>query len=326
VQTERAAHEQWTALTMRSPRAAALMHHFVALAMVRERWVQVVQIGASGTVNAYVLNGNVAWGERREQRARLSVFNAVVVGDAEDQPAGMLDDAPPLRRVPVIFPPEEALAIGEGEPGAQVALPGAAPRPEGGGGTERARFGSVLIAFGYRSDIQWLSLKPVGKPARDTEAAAERFITGGAPVPVRAVPPPEPEPAPSRKTPVMLRFDAGLPARVDKAAKRRRSAWIVYTVSSALGRRGLSRRAACVSPSKRWNSNLSVVPRPLRIAGNHEITARKRRLRFMAGIPDRITRIHCQRSGGAAFCRRHRTRIASARACMETYPPGPSCG
>jgi hypothetical protein len=31
VQTERAAHEQWARLVMSSPRAAALMHHFVAL-------------------------------------------------------------------------------------------------------------------------------------------------------------------------------------------------------------------------------------------------------------------------------------------------------
>jgi hypothetical protein len=79
--------------------------------------------------------------------------------------------------------------------------------------------------------------KPVGKPARDTDAAAERFIQGGAPMPVRAVPPPEPAPAPNRKTPVMMRFDTGLLARVDKAAKRRgvsRSAWIAYTVSAAL--------------------------------------------------------------------------------------------
>jgi hypothetical protein len=75
--------------------------------------------------------------------------------------------------------------------------------------------------------------KPTGKPARDTEAAAERFITGA----VRAAPPAEP----SRKTPVMMRFDAGLLARVDGAAKRRgisRSAWIAYTVSAALDNEG----------------------------------------------------------------------------------------
>jgi len=159
VQTERAAHEQWSALTMRSPRAAALMHRFVALMghqnavvvsqqvlakmmgcslrtvqyavadLVRDRWVQVVQLGASGTVNAYVVNSNVAWGEKREH-LRLAVFNAVVVGDMEDQPAAALD-VPELRRVPVIFPPEEALVVGEGEPGAQIALPGMEPVVEG---------------------------------------------------------------------------------------------------------------------------------------------------------------------------------------------------
>lgn len=40
-----------------------------------------------------------------------------------------------------------------------------------------------------------------------------------------------------RKTPIMLRFDAGLLRRVDTAAKRRgisRSAWIAFKVSEAL--------------------------------------------------------------------------------------------
>jgi hypothetical protein len=91
--------------------------------LVRERWVQVVQLGASATVNAYVVNSNVAWGEKRDQRGRLAVFSAVVVGDLEDQPGDALE-APALRRVPVIFPPEKSLVIGEGEPGAQIALPG----------------------------------------------------------------------------------------------------------------------------------------------------------------------------------------------------------
>lgn len=153
VQTERTAHEQWASLIMRSPRAAALMHHFVALMghqnavvipqrtlaklmgcslrtmqyaladLVNERWVQVVQLGPSATVNAYVINSNIAWGEKRDQRGRLAVFSAVVVGDMEYQPNGALA-APELRRVPVIFPPENALAVGDGEPGAQIALPG----------------------------------------------------------------------------------------------------------------------------------------------------------------------------------------------------------
>jgi uncharacterized Rossmann fold enzyme len=91
--------------------------------LVRERWVQVVQLGPSATINAYVVNSNVAWGEQRDLRARLAVFNAVVVGDLDDQPSDALE-APELRRVPVIFPPEKSLAVGEGEPGAQIALPG----------------------------------------------------------------------------------------------------------------------------------------------------------------------------------------------------------
>ena len=156
VQTERAAHEAWGRLTMRSPRAAALMHHLVALMghqnavivpqktlakllrcsertirnaladLVEERWVQVVQIGASATVNAYVINSAVAWGEKREHIGRLSVFHATVIAAAEDQPEGALDRTA-LRRVPVIVPPEFAFPVGDGEPGAQIALPGMEP-------------------------------------------------------------------------------------------------------------------------------------------------------------------------------------------------------
>ena len=45
----------------------------------------------------------------------------------------------------------------------------------------------------------------------------------------------------ARKTPIMLRFDAGLLRRVDTAAKRRgisRSAWIAFKVSEALDAEG----------------------------------------------------------------------------------------
>lgn len=162
VQTERAAHEAWGNLTMKSPRAAALMHQLVAnmghqnavvvsqktLAklmrcsertirnaltdLVKDRWVQVVQIGAAGTINAYVVNSAVAWGEKREH-LRLSVFHAAVVADAADQPEGAIDRTD-LRRVPIIIPPEQALLAGEGEPGAQIALPGMEPVIEGQGG------------------------------------------------------------------------------------------------------------------------------------------------------------------------------------------------
>jgi DNA-binding transcriptional MocR family regulator len=91
-----------------------------------DNWIQVVQIGQTGSVNAYVVNSAVAWGETRDQIGRLSVFHASVVADAEDQPAGRLD-RPELRKLPIIYPPEEAFPVGEGEPGAQIALPGLEP-------------------------------------------------------------------------------------------------------------------------------------------------------------------------------------------------------
>jgi Helix-turn-helix domain len=160
VQTERAAHEAWGKLTLQSPRAAALMHHFVAMMghqnavvvsqktlaklmrcstdtiqrAVRElkndRWIDVVRLNGPGTVAAYVVNAAVAWGEKREHM-RLAVFHARVVADADDQPEGALDRTD-LRRVPIIVPPEEALLAGEGEPGAQIALPGMEPVIEAG--------------------------------------------------------------------------------------------------------------------------------------------------------------------------------------------------
>ena len=91
VQTERAAHEAWAGLIARKPRAAMLLHHFVALMgernavvisqktlakmlgvtdrtvrsaitdLVAERWVSVVKLNGPGTVSAYVVNDRVAW-------------------------------------------------------------------------------------------------------------------------------------------------------------------------------------------------------------------------------------------------------------------------
>jgi len=75
-------------------------------------------------------------------------------------------------------------------------------------------------------------------PAADQDKAAEVFIHGAggrdSPVSEAALGGP-------RKTPIMLRFDAGLLRRVDTAAKRRgisRSAWIAFKVSEALDAEG----------------------------------------------------------------------------------------
>lgn len=152
VQTERAAHEAWARLTIKSPRAAALMHHLIArmghqnavvvsqktLAklmgcslstlkravsdLVGDRWIQAVKLGSAGTINAYVVNDQVAWGQPRDQRPALSVFSAFVVADREDQDALTLEHRE-LRRLPLIYPPEGALPVGAGEPGGQPSLP-----------------------------------------------------------------------------------------------------------------------------------------------------------------------------------------------------------
>lgn len=71
--------------------------------------------------------------------------------------------------------------------------------------------------------------------ALDPNKAAEAFIQGAG----GTAPAPETREAADRgrKTPIMLRFDAGLLRRVDTAAKRRgisRSAWIAFKVSEAL--------------------------------------------------------------------------------------------
>lgn len=153
VQTERKAHEAWAKLGMRKPRAASLLHHLVArmghqnalvvsqktLAalmgvtdrtirsaiadLVAERWVQVVKLNGPGTVSAYVINDQVAFGEKRDN-LRFSVFSANIVADASDQDPETLEHRD-LRRIPVIYPGERQLPVGPGEvPPSQPSLPG----------------------------------------------------------------------------------------------------------------------------------------------------------------------------------------------------------
>lgn len=98
--------------------------------LVKDRWIQVIQIGGRGTVNAYVVNDSVAWGQARDQRQHLSQFSAQVIADAQDQSPAALQSTQ-LRRLPLIYPPEQALPSGLGEPGAQMLLDGMEPVIEG---------------------------------------------------------------------------------------------------------------------------------------------------------------------------------------------------
>ncbi|MBU2856059.1 helix-turn-helix domain-containing protein [Acidithiobacillus ferrooxidans] len=156
VQTERKAHEAWANLIGRKPRAAMLLHHLVAqmghqnavvvpqkvLAklmkcsqetvkravadLVAERWVQVVKLNGPGTVNAYVVNDRVAWGQPRDQ-LRLSAFSATVVADHDDQDLTTLDHTD-LRRIPTLYPGEQQLPSGPHEdPPSQPCLPDMEP-------------------------------------------------------------------------------------------------------------------------------------------------------------------------------------------------------
>ena len=146
VQTERKGHEAWSRLTIRSPRAAAVMHQLVAnmghqnavvvgikvLAKLvgcnertirraiedleKDHWVQVVKLGPSGTTNAYVVNSAVAWGERREQIGQLSIFHASIIADADDQDAPDTLTRMQLRKIPMLYHGEQQLPSGDGEP------------------------------------------------------------------------------------------------------------------------------------------------------------------------------------------------------------------
>lgn len=144
VQTEREAHEAWARLIRKSPKAAELMHLITArigahnavvmsiptimklmetsrptviraINLLREdRWVETVQIGGSGTANAYVVNDRVAWSGPRDG-IRFSLFSAAVIATSEDQPCDtVLGKQEPLRALPRIG--ERQLPSGSGLP------------------------------------------------------------------------------------------------------------------------------------------------------------------------------------------------------------------
>ena len=85
-----------------------------------------------------------------------------------------------------------------------------------------------------------IARKPNSKPkAPADDTAADAFIAGAAKPAAAPIAAAEAagEGSEPRKSPVMLRFDRALLAKVDAAAKRRgisRSAWIQFTVSRAL--------------------------------------------------------------------------------------------
>lgn len=146
VQTERAAHEAWAELIQKAPKAAQLMHLLTARVgehnavvvsqqtladlmkcsrrtvqravevLAKDRWIEVRQIGPSGTVNAHIINDRVAWSGKREG-LRFSLFSATVIVSNAEQPAGFDPEAQePLRKIPSLFHGEQQLPTGDGLP------------------------------------------------------------------------------------------------------------------------------------------------------------------------------------------------------------------
>jgi hypothetical protein len=154
VQTDREGHEKWATLTIHNPRASGLLHlmisqmgHNNALiasqanlarmagcsvrtlqrslsALIEHNWVEARQIGASGTVNAYIINDRVAWSGARDG-IRYSMFSAAVLVSDDEQPdLEKLGSQNPLTRIPALFPGERQLPAGNGlPPPSQPSLP-----------------------------------------------------------------------------------------------------------------------------------------------------------------------------------------------------------
>lgn len=160
VQTERAAHEAFAQLISTNPKAAMMMHQLISLMghqnaviisqknlaallgislptakraigeLIARRWIQTVQLSGTGSVCAYVVNDRIAWGQSRDHKRTHSIFSAAVVAYSDEQTLDALssDD---LRRLPMIYPPEKANPVGEGERGAQMLFDGMEPVLEG---------------------------------------------------------------------------------------------------------------------------------------------------------------------------------------------------
>lgn len=139
VQTDRAAHELWAEfLSLKGAATASRVLHILiarmedknvyvisqaaladeltvdprtirrAIAMLRDhRWIQTINIGgAKSGVQGYVVNSRVAWQGPRDG-IRWSEFDAKVFAREQDQD-GSIDDQLPLRRIPSLYPDEQA--------------------------------------------------------------------------------------------------------------------------------------------------------------------------------------------------------------------------
>lgn len=158
VQVERAALERWAILARENPRAVSVMmvlvaqmgrHNALVLSQANlaklancsvrtlqraleslreENWIDIRQIGPSGTINAYIVNDRAAWIGNRDGR-RYSLFSAsVMISDDEQPDKYELEKLDPLERIPSMFTGERQLPTGDGlPPPSEPSLPGLEP-------------------------------------------------------------------------------------------------------------------------------------------------------------------------------------------------------
>ncbi|MBJ7527136.1 MAG: helix-turn-helix domain-containing protein, partial [Sphingomonadaceae bacterium] len=100
-----------------------------ALSILREQgWIEVRQIGPTGTACAYIINDRVAWTGKRDG-IRYSLFSAaVLIADDEQPDREELGAQPALHRLPDIYPNERQLPSGPGlPPPSEPSFPGMEP-------------------------------------------------------------------------------------------------------------------------------------------------------------------------------------------------------
>jgi hypothetical protein len=92
------------------------------------RWIEVRQIGPTGTACAYIINDQVAWTGKREG-IRYSLFSAsILISDFEQPDSATMDHQEPLERLPALFKGERQLPTGPGlDPPTQPPLVGLEP-------------------------------------------------------------------------------------------------------------------------------------------------------------------------------------------------------
>jgi hypothetical protein len=88
-----------------------------ALEVLRDNnWIEVRQIGPTGTACAYIVNDRVAWSGKRDG-IRYSMFSATVLVSDDEQPdIAKLGEQEPLEDIPSLYPGEQQLPSGDGLP------------------------------------------------------------------------------------------------------------------------------------------------------------------------------------------------------------------